>query len=273
MLWWKLITRTVVRTTMCDLVAVSENLKFVRERISAVSLQRPKELEELCPTPRLVAVSKTKPKEAIIQAYQDGQRHFGENYVQELFEKASSPEVQENCPEIQWHFIGHLQRGNVSKLVKVADRLFLIETVDSLKLANALQEALKKKGTEKPVNIYVQVNTSGEEAKSGVSPSELVGLAKHIIEKCPNLHFQGLMTIGAIDNTDDIDNEDFKLLFNLREEVCKELDLDPKNVELSMGMSGDFDKAILLGSTNVRIGSTIFGARQYKAQADAAKQA
>jgi pyridoxal phosphate enzyme (YggS family) len=248
---------------MSEISAIGSNLKYVREKIAAAAELRPEELKNICPNPKLVAVSKTKPKEALIEAYQHGARFFGENYVQELVEKATSPELKENCPEIQWHFIGHLQRSNVPKLVSIADSLHVVETVSSEKLAVCLNDTLKKKKVESPLNVFIQVNTSGEESKSGVPPSGLVELVKFVLDKCPNLKFKGLMTIGAIDSSDDLVNEDFKLLYNLRDEVCKELDLEQKDLDLSMGMSGDFEKAIIMGSTNVRIGSTIFGARQY----------
>lgn len=123
-------------------------------------------------SPRLVAVSKLKPKELIIEAYKEGQVHFGENYVQELLEKGNDPEILSNCPEIKWHFIGHLQRKNVTKLLNVPN-LFIVETVDSEKLATALDARLKSKGTDCKLNIFVQVNTSGEEGKVGLS--NLVG--------------------------------------------------------------------------------------------------
>ncbi|CAG7678703.1 unnamed protein product [Allacma fusca] len=249
---------------MSDLSTIGGNLKYVRDKIAAAAELRSEELQKLCPAPKLVAVSKTKPKEAVVEAYQNGQRFFGENYVQELVEKANSSEIKENCPEIQWHFIGHLQRSKVPKLVSIIDSLHVVETVSSEKLAVCLNDTLKKKNVQSPLNVFIQVNTSGEESKSGASPDNLLELVKFILEKCPNLKLKGLMTIGAIDSSPELANDDFKLLYNLREEVCKELDLEQNALELSMGMSGDFEKAVIMGSTNLRIGSTIFGARQYK---------
>ena len=108
----------------------------------------------------------------------------------------------------------------------------------------------------------VQVNTSGEESKSGVEPgAPVVDLAKHIAEECANLRFRGLMTIGMPDYTSRPEN--FEALRKCREEVCAALDVDPEEVELSMGMSGDFEAAIEMGSDSVRVGSSIFGARDY----------
>lgn len=114
-------------------------------------------------TPRLVAVSKIKPASLIVQAYEVGQRHFGENYVNELAEKASDPLILENCKEIKWHFIGHLQTNKINKLLG-SPGLFMVETVDSAKLADNLNKQWLKfrKGDEK-LKVMVQINTSGEE--------------------------------------------------------------------------------------------------------------
>ena len=113
--------------------------------------------------PRLVAVSKLKPPEAIIEAYEAGQRNFGENYVNELFEKSNNPEILEKCKEIRWHFIGRLQRNKVNKLLG-ATNLYVIETVDSEKIATALDNAWPKfkKNDNSKLKIMVQVNTSKE---------------------------------------------------------------------------------------------------------------
>ncbi|KAL4180894.1 hypothetical protein AMTRI_Chr12g268390 [Amborella trichopoda] len=187
---------------------------------------------------RLVAVSKTKPVELIRQVYDAGHRSFGENYVQELVDKA--PQLP---GDIEWHFIGHLQSNKAKTL-----------------LANYLDRAVAGVG-RKPLKILLQVNTSGEESKSGVEPSGCVELAKHVKLGCPNLEFSGLMTIGMLDYSSKPEN--FKALVECRNEVCKALGIAEAQCELSMGMSGDFEQAIEMGSTNVRIGSTIFGAREY----------
>jgi len=114
-------------------------------------------------TPRLVAVSKTKPKEAVLEAYEAGVRDFGENYVQEIVEKGLDEELVAKCPEIRWHFIGHLQKNKVNKLLLVPN-LYAIETVDSLKLASALNSSWERSHPNgEPLKIFLQVNTSGEE--------------------------------------------------------------------------------------------------------------
>ncbi|KAF9608822.1 hypothetical protein IFM89_011860, partial [Coptis chinensis] len=129
-----------------------------------------------------------------------------------------------------------------------------------LDIANYLDRYIASFG-RKPLKVLVQVNTSGEASKSGVEPSSCVELAKHVKMGCPNLEFSGLMTIGMLDYTSTPEN--FKTLSNCRAEVCKALGMTEEQCELSMGMSGDFEKAIEMGSTNVRIGSTIFGPREY----------
>ncbi|KAL0697643.1 hypothetical protein Bca4012_053765 [Brassica carinata] len=204
---------------------------------------------------RVVAVSKTKPVSLIRQVYDAGHRSFGENYVQEIIEKA--PQLPE---DIEWHFIGNLQSNKVKPLLTGVPNLVMVESVDDEKIANTLDRVAGNIG-RKPLKVLVQVNTSGEESKFGVEPSGCVGLAKHVKEACSNLEFSGLMTIGMADYTSTPEN--FKMLAKCRSEVCEELGIPEEQCELSMGMSGDFELAIELGSTNVRIGSTIFGAREY----------
>lgn len=236
-------------------------LHIIYDKIQKAAEKRPKELSNFFP--RLVAVSKTKPKEMVINAYNNGQRHFGENYVQEIVEKSNDPEILDKCKEIQWHYIGHLQRNKVNKLLTTYN-LYIIETVDSQKLAEALENSWKKINKGYKLKVMVQVNTSGEENKNGVAPHEVTNLVQYIIEKCPNLEFSGLMTIGSIGH--DVTkgpNPDFQSLLQCRKNVCSELNLDISNIELSMGMSSDFEHAIEIGSTSVRVGSAIFGSRNY----------
>ncbi|XP_019370029.1 PREDICTED: proline synthase co-transcribed bacterial homolog protein [Gavialis gangeticus] len=236
-------------------------LRAVTERLQQAVARRPQGLPAV--QPRLVAVSKTKPAEMVIEAYNHGQRSFGENYVQELLEKASDSRILSLCPEIKWHFIGHLQKQNVNKLIAVPN-LFMLETVDSMKLADRVNNSWQKKGFAHRLKVMVQVNTSGEDSKHGLPPGETVPTVEHVIKKCPGLEFVGLMTIGSIGH--DLNkgpNPDFQVLLSLRQEVCEKLNISIEKVELSMGMSTDFQHAIEVGSTNVRIGSTIFGERDY----------
>ncbi|KAF6084712.1 pyridoxal phosphate binding protein [Phyllostomus discolor] len=223
-------------------LGVAFALRTVNERVQQAVARRPRDLPDI--QPRLVAVSKTKPADMVVEAYSHGQRTFGENYVQELLEKASNPKVLSSCPEIKWHFIGHLQKQNVNKLMAVPN-LFMLETLDSAKLADKVNSSWQKKGSPERLKVMVQVNTSGEESN-------------------PGLEFVGLMTIGSFGH--DLSqgpNPDFQMLSSLREELCKKLNIPTERVELSMGMSTDFQHAIEVGSTNVRIGSTIFGERDY----------
>ncbi|KAH7947672.1 hypothetical protein HPB52_015099 [Rhipicephalus sanguineus] len=236
-------------------VDIPKALQLVREKITAASAGL------AGPTPRLVAVSKTKPKELVITAYNEGQRHFGENYIQELVEKANSAELLRDCPDIKWHFIGRLQSNKVPKFPKIPN-LFMVETLESQKTAHALNNAWAASGRS-PLNVMVQVNTSGEEQKNGIEPKDASRLVKFIVGECPSLKFAGLMTIGMAEYDKSGPNPDFLCLAKCKEELCKELGFSASDVELSMGMSGDFEEAIRMGSTNVRVGSTIFGHRNY----------
>ncbi|RHY25002.1 hypothetical protein DYB32_008568 [Aphanomyces invadans] len=210
---------------------VARNLQHVRQRISELLAASPWKQE--C---TLVAVSKTKPVADIETAYALDQRHFGENYIQELVEKAPL------CPsDVQWHFIGHLQSNKVKTLVKEVPNLYMVETVDSIKLANKLDKAWGEKQSGSPLRVMVQVNTSGEVQKSGVPPADCVELAAHIHGSCENLTLSGLMTIGRFD---DDTSDCFESLVACRTEVAKALSVDEASVQLSMGMSDDFESAV-----------------------------
>lgn len=204
---------------------------------------------------QLVAVSKTKSPGCLQTLYHIGQRVFGENYVQELVCKA--PQLPN---DIQWHFIGHLQSNKVKELLEGVPGLSVVETVDSEKLANKLQHGCANYRGGATLDIYIQVNTSGEESKSGTSPGqETVELARAIQLSCPLLRIKGLMTIGMADYTSRPEN--FATLVQCRKEVAEVLSVDPEALELSMGMSGDYLNAIEMGSTVVRVGTSLFGKR------------
>ncbi|KAL5228502.1 hypothetical protein ABZP36_016767 [Zizania latifolia] len=178
---------------------------------------------------RVVAVGKTKPVSMLRQLYDAGHRCFGENYVQEIVTKA--PQVR-----IRW-----LQCD-----FSAIPNLHMVEGVDNEKIANHLDRAVSSLGRD-PLKVLVQVNTSGEESKSGIDPSRCVELAKHVKLACPHLIFSGLMTIGMKDYTSTPEN--FKALMNCKLEVCKAIGMPTEHFELSMGMSGDFEQAIEMGST------------------------
>jgi pyridoxal phosphate enzyme (YggS family) len=209
---------------------------------------------------RLVAVSKTKPVDLCQAVFDAGHRHFGENYVQEFVDKA--PLLPK---DIKWHFIGHLQSNKCKKLVSAVPNLFMVETVDGAKLARKLNAAAAAAGRD-DLRILVQVNTTGEAAKSGVTPEECAKLARFVVDECSNLRFAGLMTIGAYGDTSP---KYFEALRKCKEDVIVAIGdqavkaMPDGMFELSMGMSGDYPLAIERGSTNVRVGSSIFGARNY----------
>jgi pyridoxal phosphate enzyme (YggS family) len=238
-------------------IDVAANLADVQSKIEAKvdECHRPKG------SVRLVAVSKTKPLNLLRDAYQAGQRAFGENYAQELMAKAA-----DMPPDVAWHFIGPLQSNKAAQLVRRVGlpQLACVETVASKKLAAKLNNAVdgleEEDGEEgQRLGIYLQVNTSGESSKSGLAPgSELIDLATDIAATCPRLSIDGLMTIGAPG-----DLSCFDALVRCREEVAQALGVDVDSLDLSMGMSGDYEHAIERGATSVRVGSTIFGARDY----------
>eukprot|EP00928_Gymnodinium_smaydae_P025750 TRINITY_DN20418_c0_g1_i1.p1 TRINITY_DN20418_c0_g1~~TRINITY_DN20418_c0_g1_i1.p1 ORF type:complete len:316 (-),score=45.74 TRINITY_DN20418_c0_g1_i1:199-1101(-) len=209
--------------------------------------------------PRIVAVSKTKPVEMLLEAYAAGQRHFGENYVQELVQKA--PLLPE---DVQWHFIGRLQSNKVKTLINACPSLACIETVTSSKLARAVNTAWIDTNSQRRLRVMIQVNSSGELNKGGVEPVDCAALCEVVARECDGLELAGLMTIGAADYSG-CRTEDFETLRWCQQEVAKAVGIEADALELSMGMSNDFETAIREGSTSVRIGSTIFGARQYPA--------
>jgi len=230
---------------------VAKSLAEVLGRVAAASSRAGR------PAPRLVAVSKTKPVEAVRAAFDAGQRDFGENYVQELLEKA--PALPS---DIRWRFIGHLQSNKAKALCAGVPNLAAVETVDSAKLATLLDAAwapLCAAQGGRRLDVYVQVNTSGEETKHGVEPGEAVPLARHVAATCRHLRLAGLMTIGQPDYSSRPEN--FTALAACRAAVAADLGVPPADLELSMGMSGDFEQAVEMGSSNVRVGSALFGAR------------
>ncbi len=255
---------------------LSTNLSSVLTRIAS-ALPSPSSSSS-SPPPRLVAVSKLKPANDILALHRPphSHLHFGENYAQELLEKAAL------LPrEIRWHFIGALQTNKCRPLAEQVPNLWCVESVDAAKKADGLQkgrEALCQRreevggdGVLPPLRVFVQVNTSGEEEKSGVEPVDAAALCQHVREKCPRLKLQGLMTIGAIARSRGVaegkENEDFVTLREVRDRVAGELGVAKEELELSMGMSEDFESAIRCGSNEVRVGSTIFGERPAKKDA------
>ncbi|KAG0489347.1 hypothetical protein HPP92_007896 [Vanilla planifolia] len=226
---------------------VAMALRRVIHRVQVAAEKAGRRAEEV----RVVAVGKTKSVSLIRDVYDVGHRCFGENYVQEFIQKA--PQLPD---DINWHFIGHIQSNKVKPLLAAVPNLDMVESVDSEKIAIQLDRMVASLG-RRPLKVFLQVNTSGEESKSGVHPSECIDLVKHIKLSCPNLVFCGLMTIGKQDYSST--RENFQTLCCCKDEVCKALGIPEDYCELSMGMSGDFEQAIEMGSTNVRIGQLYLG--------------
>ncbi|KAI5119651.1 hypothetical protein M0805_009012 [Coniferiporia weirii] len=259
---------------------LAENLAEVKSRVKAASGRREEGLIAQGREPLLVAVSKYKPSADIQACYELGQRDFGENYVQELVTKA-----KELPQDIRWHFIGALQT-NKSKLLASIPNLYMMQTLATIKAADALDRAIPQERTT-PLNVLLQVNTSGEESKSGVPPlsdtdandasSELVTLAQHIIVQCPRLRLLGLMTIGSLAESLSAadENTEFAALRRTRDLLENRLKNafpddnanrwgESGRLLLSMGMSSDFEVALQSGSDIVRVGTGVFGERHTK---------
>lgn len=162
--------------------------------------------------------------------------------MQELVEKANDPKILENCKEIKWHFIGHLQRNKVNKIIKLPG-LYMIQTIDNEKLAEAVNNSWQsnRKETEGKLKVLIQVNTSGEAEKSGVDPEKLPELFDFITDKCGALQLEGIMTIGAFgyDYSKGIPNPDFVCLME-----CLSHLPNPDSQRVSFGMSDDFEQAV-----------------------------
>ena len=207
-------------------------------------------LSQLSENVKLVTVSKTNPAEKIKDVYDLGQRAFGENKVQELLEKQP---VLPN--DIEWHLIGHLQ---TNKVKFVAGFISMIESVDSEKLLKEIdKEALKN---ERKINVLLQVKIAKEETKFGLTVDEAKDIFnKYLDENYPNIEIKGLMGMASFVENESQIREEFGILKQLFDELSH---LKPLET-LSMGMSGDFPLAIECGSNSVRVGSAIFGERNY----------
>jgi len=200
---------------------------------------------------QLMAVSKTKPVALIEQAISFGQKCFGENYVQEMVDKVHHFKTE----QLQWHFIGPIQ-SNKTKLL--AENVDWVHSVDRLKIAHRLSEQRPK--NKSPLNICVQVNVSGEATKAGLTFSELAPAVEQIA-RLPNVVLRGFMAIPAREDNFEKQREPFRVLSNALKELNQTYDLAMDT--LSMGMSADLEAAIAEGATIVRVGTDIFGARDY----------
>ncbi|MDD7177056.1 MAG: YggS family pyridoxal phosphate-dependent enzyme [Lachnospiraceae bacterium] len=227
---------------------LKDNFEAVEKRVADACKRAGRERSEVT----LIAVSKTKPVEMLREVYDAGARDFGENKVQEICEK-----YDQLPSDIKWHMIGHLQRNKVKQVI---DKAVMIHSVDSYRLAQEISVQAQKKGLTIP--ILIEVNIAGEESKFGISAEDTIQLVEEIAT-LPNLSIRGLMTIAPyVENA-----EENRLYFRQIKQLS--VDIKNKNIDnvsmdiLSMGMTGDYEVAIEEGATMVRVGTGIFGARNY----------
>ncbi len=230
---------------------IQENIKEVRKKIQEACNRCGRVADEIT----LIDVSKTKPVEILQEAYDAGERNFGENKVQELCDK------YEIMPkDIKWHMIGHLQRNKVKYIV---DKVELIHSVDSYRLAEQIDLEAKKKNVI--VNILVEVNVAQEDTKFGLKTQDVTNLVEDI-SKLSSIRVKGLMTVAPYTEN----AEENRSYFKKMRQLC--VDINAKNIDnvsmdvLSMGMTGDYEIAIEEGATMIRVGTGIFGERNYNTQ-------
>lgn len=228
---------------------LKDNFDSVEKKVTEACKRAGRDRSEVT----LIAVSKTKPVDMLREVYDAGARDFGENKVQEICEK-----YDQLPSDIKWHMIGHLQRNKVRQVI---DKAAMIHSVDSYRLAQEISVQAQKKGLTMP--ILIEVNIAGEESKFGISAEDTIQLVEEI-SMLPNLKIMGLMTIAPYV----VDAEENRLYFRQIKQLS--VDIKNKNIDnvtmdvLSMGMTGDYEVAIEEGATMVRVGTGIFGARNYK---------
>lgn len=242
---------------------IANNLDAIRERIKAAALKAGRNPEDIT----LIAVSKLNPAESVLAAIEHGQTDFGENWVKEMLEKQaevekSLSEVSYGTPgEIKWHFIGHLQTNKVKQLI---GKTVLIHSVDSVKLATFIDNESKKKDTV--TDILLEINIGDEESKYGIGPNDAVKFADSL-KDLKNIRIRGLMTVAPICDDPEANRPYFKKMRELFVDI-KSKNYDNISMDiLSMGMTLDFETAIEEGATHVRVGTGIFGARDYGTKA------
>lgn len=232
-------------------MSIESNLSHVSQQISELEHAYKRQQGSV----RLLAVSKTKPLSDLQEAYQAGQRLFGENYVQEAVEKRQALQA---LTDIEWHFIGPIQ-SNKSRLI--AENMDWVHTIDREKIARRLSE--QRPSELPPLNVLIQINISGEESKSGIALDALNDMVA-LVNALPNLRLRGLMAIPAPQEDEALQIAVYKPL----QQAFLELSATDSMIDtLSIGMSGDLPAAIASGSTMVRVGTAIFGARDYAAKA------
>jgi len=228
---------------------IKSNLEAVKRKIAEAAKRADRSVEEI----KLIAVSKTFGADRILEAYNAGIMDFGENRVQEAKEK-----IKALGANMRWHLIGHLQTNKAS----VAAKLFnVIHSVDSAQLADMLDEYYIGSANNERLEVLLQVNIGGERQKGGVEPDEVIPTVKEIL-RLKKLNLSGLMTIPPYSEDKNVTRNYYKMLREIRDDANEKLG---ENVlkELSMGMSGDYDVAILEGATYIRVGTALFGERDY----------
>ncbi len=231
-------------------MSVAANIASIQERIAAATRRAGRRSEEIV----LMAVSKTQSLERIREAYDAGQRLFGENRVQEFAAKAGA---LQDLREADWHMIGHLQ---TNKAAKTAELFRAVDSVDSLKLAEKLDAAARKLGRK--LDALIEVNVGGEKVKSGAAPGSFA--LEELLLAAPQLDtlvFRGLMTVPPFTDDPEGSRPYFRKLRELRDAIASRKLPSVALDQLSMGMSHDFEIAIEEGSTCVRVGTAIFGER------------
>lgn len=228
---------------------IAENIARVRERIARAADRAGRRADEIT----LVAVSKTFPAEAICAAYGAGMRHFGENRVQEFESKRDALTGLDPV----WHMIGHVQGNKVRKVGEFFDR---VDSIDRFSIAEKLDTAIAEGAAGRRLPVLIEVELAGEATKSGVQAATLAHLVEDIAQKCRNLELRGLMAIPPYAEDPEQARPFFRRLRELRDHLRQRTALELPVV--SMGMSHDFEVAIEEGSTEVRIGTSIFGSRR-----------
>lgn len=226
---------------------IADHLQIIKNDIAQAALEAQRNENDIT----LVAVSKRQPIQAIMDAYEAGQRHFGENYAQELRDKAAQ---LSHLTDIQWHYIGNLQRNKVKYVVPTVS---VMECIDTIKIAEEFSK--KALAQNRTIDVFLQVNVGDEAQKSGCAHQEAAAIADGI-KQLPHIRLTGLMTIPPFNLNATQTRVYFRKLHELREQLGGAEVLP----HLSMGMSRDFKEAILEGATMVRVGTAIFGDRPPK---------
>ena len=232
-------------------MTIAERFKEVKKRADDAALRSGRDPEDI----KLVAVTKTHPASEINEAIAAGATDIGENRVQEILEKI------DDVSTVRWHLIGHLQTNKVRQVI---DKVVMIHSVDSLKLAREIDKRAAAAGLK--MDVLIEINSAMEETKSGISADDLKQLCEEITSQCDSVRICGLMCIPPMAAEPEDARPYFKEAAELFEDM-KSWQLPPERfapTELSMGMSGDFEVAVEEGATIVRVGSSIFGPRNYR---------